>query len=75
VDPVQLCRETGTDDGVRPIPQTLVRAAKRIFGLRMPGQQVLHSTVFGCAGGTPKLVAQIEEIDPRFRTRYWKPAD
>ena len=46
---VELCREKGTDDDVRPIPQSLVPAAKRVFGLRMPDQQVLHSTVFRCA--------------------------
>ena len=46
---VQLCREKGTDDDLRPIPQSLVPAAKRIFGLRMPDQQVMHGTVFRCA--------------------------
>lgn len=35
----------------RPIPQSLVPTAKRIFSLRMPDQQVLHSTVFRCAEG------------------------
>jgi hypothetical protein len=50
-DAVQLCREKGTDDYARPIPQSLVPAAKRIFGLRMTNQQVLHSTVFRCADG------------------------
>jgi hypothetical protein len=50
-DAVQLCREKGTDDDARPIPQSLVPAAKRIFGLRMTDQQVLHSTVFRCADG------------------------
>jgi hypothetical protein len=34
-DAVQLCGEKGTDDDARPIPQSLVPAAKRIFGLRM----------------------------------------
>jgi hypothetical protein len=131
-DAVQLCREKGTDDDVRPIPQSLVPAAERIFGLRMRDQQVLHSTVYrcadghvllctyganlpcgkansdrdlpgaeawcrdhpnatfvprfaiprgniydwGCAGGSPKVIKQIEEIDPRgFVARYWNPAD
>src|SRR4051812_14882589 len=32
-DAVQLCGEKGTDDDARPIPQSLVPAAKRIFGL------------------------------------------
>jgi hypothetical protein len=43
--------EKGTDDGLRPIPQSLVPAARRIFSLKMPDQQVLHSTVFRCAKG------------------------
>ena len=50
-DAFRLCQEKVTDDDVRPIPQSLVPAAKRIFGLRMPDQQVLHSTVFRCADG------------------------
>ena len=46
-DAVQLCREKGTaSDTAIPVP-----TAKRIFGLRMPDQQVLHSTVFRCAEG------------------------
>jgi hypothetical protein len=50
-DAVQLCWEKGTDDDVRPIQQSLVPAAKRIFGLKIPDQQVMHSTVFRCADG------------------------
>jgi hypothetical protein len=31
---------------------------------------------WGCADGTPKVMAKIENIDPRgFIARYWKPAD
>jgi len=45
------CRSIGTDDTVRPIPQSLVPVAKRIFGLRMEDQQVRRSTVFRCADG------------------------
>jgi hypothetical protein len=50
-DAVRLCREKGTDDDLRPIPQSLLPAAKKIFGLSMPNQQVLHSTVYRCADG------------------------
>jgi len=45
------CRSIGTDDTVRPIPQSMVPVAKRIFGLRMAGPQVRRSTVFRCADG------------------------
>lgn len=48
----EFCRDRGTDDTLRPLPKSLVRAAKQIFGLyRMPDQQVRRSTVFRCAGG------------------------
>lgn len=50
-DVAQLCRTTGVDDTLQPVPQSLVPAAKRIFGLRMTDQQVRHSTVFRCASG------------------------
>ena len=50
-DVAQLCRTKGVDDTLQPVPQSLVPAAKRIFGLRMSDQQVRHSTVFRCAGG------------------------
>jgi hypothetical protein len=61
---VQLCREKGSDDGLRPIPRSVVPAVMRIFGLRMPDQQVLHAIVFCSADGTPKVIAQIEGFDP-----------
>lgn len=48
----QLCREKGTDDTLRPIPNSLVPAAKQLFGLdNMSDQQVRRSTVFRCAEG------------------------
>jgi hypothetical protein len=47
-----VCRNNLTDDTLRPIPQRLVPAAKRLFGLdRMPDRQIRRSTVFRCAGG------------------------
>ncbi|MBV9552421.1 MAG: hypothetical protein JO032_06465 [Alphaproteobacteria bacterium] len=50
-DAAQLCRETATDDIVRPIPPMLVLSAKQVFSLRMPDQQVQRSTVFRCVSG------------------------
>jgi hypothetical protein len=47
---MKLCRGRATDDALRPIPQSLVPAAKQLFGLsRMPDKQVQRSTVFRCA--------------------------
>jgi hypothetical protein len=63
-DAVQLCWEKGTDNGVRPISQSRMPAAKRIFGLRMPDQQVLRSTVFRCAEGTPKSSRKSRTLIP-----------
>jgi hypothetical protein len=47
--PAALCRKLGTDDRLRPIPQSLVPAARRLFGLRtMPAAWVRRSTLFRC---------------------------
>jgi hypothetical protein len=47
-----ICRIKGTDDTLRPIPESLVAAAKRLFGLdRMPDRQIRRSTVYRCADG------------------------
>jgi hypothetical protein len=48
---VTLCRNDVIDDTLRPLPPSLVPEAKRIFGLRMPDQQVRRNTVFRCADG------------------------
>src|SRR5215472_5181922 len=51
-DMVRFCRAKGIDDTLRLIPQSLVPAAKRLFGLeRMPEEQIRRSTVFRCADG------------------------
>ena len=47
--PAALCRKLGTDDRLRPIPQSLVPAARRLFGLHaMPAIWVRRSTLFRC---------------------------
>jgi hypothetical protein len=52
----EVCRRYGTDDKLRPIPQSLVPIAKRLFGLdRMPDEQIRRSTVFRCADGRTLL--------------------
>jgi len=49
---VRLCGQKETDDTLQPLPQSLVPAAKRLFGLgNMPQQQIRRSTVFRCADG------------------------
>lgn len=50
-DAVRFCREKGTDDTPRPLPQSIVPKAKQVFGLEMPDKQVRRSTVFRCAEG------------------------
>jgi hypothetical protein len=52
-DPSQtLCRGGESEDAPLPIPQSLVPAAVRLFGLEaMPAEQVRRSTVYRCAGG------------------------
>ena len=49
--PAQHCRRVGTDDATRPIPASLVPAAKRLFGLEAPDDAVRRTTVFRCMGG------------------------
>jgi hypothetical protein len=49
-DATRFCREKGTDDTLRSIPQSLVPAAKQLFGLgNMSDRQIRRSTVFRCA--------------------------
>ena len=45
------CRSIGTEETLRPIPQSLVPVAKRVFRLRVADQQVRRSTVFRRADG------------------------
>lgn len=48
----ELCQNKATDDTLRPLPKSLVMAAKQLFGLyRMANRQVRRSTVFRCADG------------------------
>ena len=48
----KLCRGDATDDMPRPIPDLLVPAAVRLFGLEaMPAEQVRRSTLYRCAEG------------------------
>jgi hypothetical protein len=47
-----LCRGGETDDTPRPIPESLVPAAVRLFGLKaMPADQVRRSTLYRCVSG------------------------
>lgn len=46
------CRDVGTDDTARPIPDSLVAAASRLFGLQaMPPEQIRRSTWYRCSAG------------------------
>ena len=47
--PQEFCQEAGTDDALRPIPDSLVPAAVRLFGLSaMPAEAVRNGTYFRC---------------------------
>jgi hypothetical protein len=47
-----LCRGDATDDVPQPIPESLVPAAVRLFGLQaMPREQVARSTLYRCDEG------------------------
>jgi hypothetical protein len=47
--PATLCRTLGTDDRLRPIPASLVPAARRLFELHtMPAAWIRRSTLFRC---------------------------
>ena len=50
--PVQFCRRVGTDDTLRPIPDSLVPAAQKLFGLQnMSRGDIQGQTQFRCANG------------------------
>ncbi len=50
--PDPLCRDTATDDTLRPLPDSLVPAATRLFQLEaMPPEQISRSTYFRCDAG------------------------
>lgn len=49
--PAAICARIGSDDVVRPIPQSLVPAVNRMFGTAMPTRVAMSTTVFRCAEG------------------------
>lgn len=48
--PQAHCRRVGVDDTLRPIPESLVPVAKRLFGLDAPDSVVQRMTVYRCMG-------------------------
>ncbi len=50
-EPRAFCARIGTDDTTRPIPPSLVDAARRLFGLRGRPDLIQRTTVFRCAEG------------------------
>jgi hypothetical protein len=47
--PRAICASLGTDDALRPLPPSLVRAARQAFGYTgMTAAEVEHMTVFRC---------------------------
>jgi hypothetical protein len=49
--PAAACERLGTDDTLRPIPESLVPAVNAASGTEMPVGVALRTTVFRCADG------------------------
>lgn len=49
--PKAACARVGTDDTLRPIPESLVPAVNAVFATRMPTGVAVDTTVFRCANG------------------------
>jgi hypothetical protein len=49
--PAAVCARIGTDDTLRPIPESLVPAVNAAFGTAMPARLAMDATVFRCATG------------------------
>jgi hypothetical protein len=49
--PAQVCARLGTDDTTRPVPASLVPAVNRLFGIQMPEQVAVATTVYRCMDG------------------------
>jgi hypothetical protein len=49
--PAAVCARIGTDDALRPIPESLVPAVNATFGTVMPTRVAVDTTMFRCADG------------------------
>jgi hypothetical protein len=49
--PAAVCARIGTDDTLRPIPESLVPEVNAAFGTAMPTRLAMDATVFRCAAG------------------------
>jgi hypothetical protein len=49
--PAAMCALIGTDDTLRPIPESLVPAVNAALGTAMPARVAIDTTVFRCADG------------------------
>jgi len=49
--PAAVCARIGSDDTLRPIPESLVPAVNAAFGTAMPARVAIGTTVFRCADG------------------------
>jgi hypothetical protein len=48
--PASVCTRIGTDDTLRPIPESLVPSINRAFGTTMPARMGIDTTVYRCSG-------------------------
>jgi len=49
--PAEMCARAGTDDTLRPIPESLVPGVNAVFHSAMPADVAMRLTVFRCDGG------------------------
>ena len=49
--PAAFCARIVNDDALRPIPQSLVKAANAALGVTMPPDMAMKATVFRCGNG------------------------
>lgn len=49
--PAKFCARVGTDDTLRPIPESLVPEVNSVFGTDIPARAAMDTTVFRCANG------------------------
>src|ERR1700728_2361817 len=46
--PAKFCARVGTDDTLRPIPESLVPEVNSVFGTDLPVRTAMDTTVFRC---------------------------
>jgi hypothetical protein len=53
--PAAVCAQHGTDDRLRPVPESLAGTVNEVFGTAIPPAMVAATTVYRCADGLVQL--------------------